>query len=96
MGAMKHAKMPEEFCDRTLGSLTVGETAWTMPWALWVDSERDCWVDPNMIFQDHSSGCTIKVTREIGGFEVELKGCNYRWTITHGYKPGIKVKSLVY
>ena len=42
----RQATLPEDLEESTIDSMTTGETAYTLPWGMWVDSDRNCWLHP--------------------------------------------------
>jgi hypothetical protein len=36
----------ENLEPRTVAGMSRGDTAYTAPWAMWVDTERNCWLHP--------------------------------------------------
>lgn len=63
------------FPPGSIGALKPGEGGYITPWNLQVDSERKCWLDPNIQVSDKSSG-TAKMCVELqeDGVHVHLTG----------------------
>lgn len=72
-------KLPHEQLEKTIDNMFPGETLWTVPWAMIVDEERNCYLRAD--YPVHNSPCgTVQmlVHRNTKGFEVEApKGFRY-------------------
>ena len=69
----RQASLPENLEEATIDSMTTGQSAYTLPWGMWVDTERHCWLHPKYPISDKPHG-----TREM---RIELKEDGYHvWT----------------
>ena len=68
------AKMPERAFARHASDMSVGESAWTVPWALCIEADRTVWINPSFSVDGASPGGTIqlKITRTKSGFTALL------------------------
>lgn len=70
------ARMPQGLIQKELKDLKVGEHCYTVPWAMWVDSEGNCWLNPNYSAYDGTMGTVqMSVAREKAGYVVNVAGC---------------------
>jgi len=68
-----NATLPAELEEKTIKDLRIGESAWTMYWAVWVDRKRQCWLHPDYPAHDVPGGTVAtRVTRQTDGYLVEL------------------------
>lgn len=76
-----NAMLPEDLEGSTIAGMQIGETAYTTPWAMWVDTDRRCWLNPNYPADDRPHGTVqMRIARETGGFRVWM-------TPGHRYSP---------
>jgi len=69
----KHATLPAEAFERTIADLRVGESGWTVPWAMDHDEERRCWLNPrHTISQEPGGTVQMQVARREDGYHVWL------------------------
>ena len=81
---VRPATLPGEYVEHTLANLRVGESTWTVPWAMDVDDERRCWLTPS--FTGHPTpGGTVQmlVERREDGYHVWLAP-DYKYHPTGG------------
>lgn len=68
---MSHAILPEDRESPTLGTMARGERAYTTPWAMWVDSERRCWLHPGYPAESRPHGTvSMRVDFAYDGYHV--------------------------
>jgi hypothetical protein len=74
--------MPERFIQKTIRDLSIGEQTLTVPWALYLDDKRQCWLNGN--YSQHSMpGGTVqmKVTHTEQGYVCDISRCKeYAWS----------------
>jgi hypothetical protein len=71
--AAKQALLPKSLEEAKIGGMCTGDGGWAVPWAMWVDRERRCWLHPNYTIHAHRGG-TVQM-------RVELRGDGYHvWT----------------
>jgi hypothetical protein len=64
-------RLPETLEGSTLAGMLPGETAYTMPWAMWCDSDRLCWLHPDYPARSTPGGTVqMRLRRAEDGFEV--------------------------
>jgi hypothetical protein len=88
------AKFPEEFLERTLAEIRVGESVVVDAAALAVDTELNCWLKPDVIIGSDSVGLSsavpcITVMRDERGYIVALHGSKGR-----RWRPGPKPEPI--
>lgn len=67
----RQAKLPEDLEGDTIGSMVTGEVGYTNPWAMWVDTERNCWLHPEHVLRSHPQGnVKMKVELREDGYHV--------------------------
>lgn len=70
---MKIITLPEELERITIADMQVGETGYTVPWAMMVDRNRGCWIRGDYLFERRPFGTLcMKITRGQEGFAVEI------------------------
>jgi hypothetical protein len=82
------AKLPMDLVDRaTLANMRVGQTCFTLPWAMWVDLDMECWLHPDYPAHDVSYGSARMLVRhQADGYHVcPPSGAAYRPSEIHGY-----------
>lgn len=68
---MKQAILPENLEAATLASMSVGESAYTLPWGMWVDGDRRCWLHPGYPAEPKPGGTVrMRVELQPNGFHV--------------------------
>ena len=67
-----NARLPESMERRDIiGNMEVGETRYTVPWAMWADEERRLWLIPGHSTEDRPGGTVqMRITRVEEGFRV--------------------------
>jgi hypothetical protein len=88
------AKFPEEYLERTLSQVKVGEHVIVEASALVVDTDLNSWLKPDVCIGSDSvalssSVSCVAVTRELRGFVVSLHPCRGR-----RWKPGPKPEPI--
>jgi hypothetical protein len=56
----RQAILPEDMEEATIDSMSTGESGYTVPWAMWVDAERNCWLHPKYTIH-HAPGGTVQM-----------------------------------
>jgi hypothetical protein len=81
IGRKKQAMLPASMEEFTLDSMDTGDVVYTVPWAMWVDQERRCWLHPKYTAH-HSPGGTVQM-------RVQLQEDGYHvWLVNdHRYSP---------
>ncbi len=77
------AKLPPKFEDKSqLKNMKVGESGYTVPWAMWVDLDGNCWLNENYTIQGTPGGTVqLKITRVTEGYIAHINDMkdNERW-----------------
>ncbi|MEU2403465.1 hypothetical protein ABZ609_03935 [Streptomyces rubiginosohelvolus] len=78
----RHAMLPESMEGRTISGMLVGESAFTLPWAMWADEDRRLWLSADYPADEEAAGTVrMRITRTPDGFQV--------WPVRdHEYHPG--------
>lgn len=67
--------LPEQFEEQTIDCMMVGESGYTVPWAMWVDTARRCWLHPRYTVRSEPFGtATMRIERQDDGYHVEIAG----------------------
>lgn len=82
MATPEPVRLPEHLEEPTLGSMLVGESAWTVPWAMRITTDRRCYVDPRFTPHDRLHGtASMRLTRVPDGWQADLSEVgDFRWT----------------
>ena len=77
----KQATLPENLQEATVDSMMTGQVAYMVPWGMWVDNERACWLHPKYTIYAQPGGTVV--------MRVELRQDGYHvWpTSDHKYSP---------
>ena len=78
-----NAQLPNDLRERTLQDMKPGEAAWTVPWAMFVESDSRLWLNGNYTALTEAMGTAqMHIKREEGGYVVSLRRCpNERWSM---------------
>lgn len=80
---MDNAVLPENLETRYLNQLLVGEEVYVVSWAMWVDSQRHCWLHPDYGYTREPFGTShMKVIRKDDGFWVYASDTNETWGVS--------------
>jgi len=79
--AIQQALLPPDLSELTLADLEVGDSAWTVPWAMWVDRDRKCWLHPDSAAHERGGGTAqMLVARTEKGYGIGLlPDCDHKW-----------------
>jgi hypothetical protein len=79
------AVLPEHLEDPTIDNMTVGQVAYTMSWAMSVDSARRCWLNPRYpAFPEPGGTVKMRLQRRDDGFHVWIPQ-GETWSVPEGY-----------
>lgn len=84
-GLRRTAKLPEHLIEsNTIANMQPGDSGWTVPWAMAVDQDADCYLNGDYTLRDRPGGTSeMRVTRTRDGYIVDApKG--YRWQPSNG------------
>lgn len=72
-GRKEHAVLPESYVEPTLDAMNIGDAVYTVPWAMWVDLDRRCWLNPKYTAHQTPGGTVcMRVERRKDGYHVWL------------------------
>lgn len=78
----KQATLPDGRDEDTIDRMKVGESGFVVPWGMWVDLERRCWLHPKYQIRSQAGGTVkMRVERRADGFHVWLPRVS-SWTPT--------------
>jgi hypothetical protein len=80
----QQARLPEDLEELTPAVTGIGESVWMVPWAMWVDGERRCWLATHFTAHEFPGGTvSMKVTRQEDGYVVDLGHvtCHEQWLL---------------
>lgn len=70
---------PEHISHDSLADMLVGDLRYTVPWAMHVDENWDCWLNVSFVADPHPHGtASLPVRRDSHGFVVALSS-DHRW-----------------
>lgn len=75
-------RLPEQWEAHTVSSMMPGDERWAPGWAMLVDLEGFCWLDPEapVFFENGADFSAICVIRESDGYIVLVPTqCTFRW-----------------
>ena len=75
MGCVTAAQIPEMYRStrRTIGGLKPGESGWCVSWAISVDHDWGCWINPDHEVHNRPGGTVdTLVTRDADGWHVAI------------------------
>lgn len=83
--ASPNARLPEDLEEGSLTGMEIGAHAWSVPWAMEVDTKRRCWLKASFTGHDEPGGTvSMLVTRVEGGFEVDIsRDPDERWSLAY-------------
>lgn len=72
--------------ERPIKQLSPSQSGWTVPWAMWLDSERNVWLHPDYPVHSSPGGTvTMRVQRRVDGMHVWVNVEDYEPRRYHGY-----------
>ncbi len=78
------ASLPEGVEEPTIERMATGDVGYTVPWAMWVDGERRCWLKPSFTLRERPGGTAqLRVARQDDGYHVWVPA-GETWTVEHG------------
>lgn len=97
--SLEQAILPDGMEEYTISSMSVGEAMYTVPWAMWVDRQRRCWLRPDFSIDKNPQGtASMRVRREQDGFHVDRTGYarDYEWRIQDFPSAVVGARSVEY
>lgn len=66
-----HATLPPSLEEPTIGKMIVGQNGYTVPWAMWADTDRRCWLKASFPCLPTMSGTVrMYIERRTDGYHV--------------------------
>lgn len=88
-------KLPQDMIQITIADLKVGEEAYTVPWAMWVDLECNMWLSVHFSYSHDARGTQhMRIRREVEGFTVyrsSIRDEQYSLTVGRSDMPCLPV-----
>lgn len=81
-GAAPQERLSENLEQRYLKDMAIGESTWTVPWALWIRASRTVWLNTNTTADEEPGGTVcMKVTRTCTGYDIDITDVyeSYDW-----------------
>jgi hypothetical protein len=77
------AKLPEHLQEHTIQKMVVGEAGWTVPWAMWADTQGALWIHGGYTVHEHAGGTVwLHILRTAEGIIVDVSRClGYSWHV---------------
>lgn len=67
----RQATLPEDLEGNTVDSMVTGEVGYIVPWGMWADTDRNCWLHPKYALHKRSHGTVqMRVERREDGYHV--------------------------
>lgn len=92
----RQAILPPQAEEPTIDQMKVGEVCYTLPWGMWVDSNRLCWLHPKYPAENRPGG-TVEMRVELrkDGFHVWVpKGRSWKPSSKPGFVSPADTKYL--
>lgn len=82
-----HALLPEDMEEASIDCMMTGEHGFTVPWAMWVDASRECWLHPKYTIDLTPFGTAVmRVELRIDGYHIwRVEGHRYQPSDHPGY-----------
>lgn len=74
--------MPQNQMEHKIKDMEPEESGWTVPWALHVDAQQQCWLQVTFPIHTAPGGTAqMRVQLEADGWHVDISRCGwYHWT----------------
>lgn len=82
------AKLPGNKKKKRLVDMCIGELGFTVPWALWVDEENECFINEDFEISQSSGGTVqLKIKKTVNGYIAYIYDVKYKWSpcAQHGF-----------
>jgi hypothetical protein len=83
-----HATLPEGLAgaDHSIASMDIGESGWTVPWAMYHDKQRRLWLNGSYTVTFRPGGTAeMYIKRDEAGWHVDASRCSDREWGEGGY-----------
>ena len=72
------AILPEDMEQETIIRMSPGDSAWCVPWAVWVDGGRNLWISGDYTIEKEPGGTVaMKITRTPEGVKVDRESLSH-------------------
>ena len=78
---VKKAIVHTGFGYPTIADMKNGQTKWTVPWALYFDTEKRCWLTLDQLTSKPGGSCLLEITRKNDTFSAVNHATEYHWEI---------------
>lgn len=85
------AQLPKNLVEDVIEGMAVGEVGYTVPWAMWVDQQMQCWLHPQYSIHKEPGGTVeMRIEHRPDGFHVWVTDLDFKWNSTSqpGYVGG--------
>ena len=82
------AKLPIRKIKKRIVDMIAGETGFTVPWAMWIDGDNECFLNEAFSIEASSGGTVqLKITRVKNGYIAFIHDVDYEWSpkLDHGF-----------
>ena len=74
--------LPSRLLERTIADLEIGEEGWTVPWAMFVDEDRRCYLNGNYPIVAEMRGTAQMLIQDTkDGYIVDISQCSQKWGV---------------
>lgn len=93
---MRQAILPEHMEGPSIDGMMVGESAWTVPWAMCADSNRALWLNGAYpIYREPGGTVAMRVERRSDGYHVwRVEGHRYHLSVSPPQPSEVPVAEL--
>jgi hypothetical protein len=79
----EQVRLSEDLETQTIAQMVNGDTFFTVPWAMWVDKKRRCWLDPDYtVHQEKGGTVQMGVAKSEDGYSVDITSVdNPNWEL---------------
>ena len=83
---MQNAILPEHLEEVTIKDMIIGESGYTVPWAMYAERDGTLWLNGDYMFEKEPGGTVeMKIERVNGGYKVDIRRVDEksrRWSST--------------
>jgi hypothetical protein len=75
------AKLPKNKEERLIQDMKIGESGYSVPWAMWVDEQKNCWLNEEYaIHKEKDVSRELKVEKLSEGYIVYIHDIDHNWS----------------
>lgn len=79
---LEQAILPESMEEKTIDMMITGESAFVVPWAMYVDEDRFCWLLGKMVPMERPRGTSDTfIELQEDGWHVYINPGSHKWTL---------------